>query len=63
MTFTDLPIIAVFRGSVSGIRWGADDTGVGSFLLISGTGAGDGAGGALAGRGAGGSSLLFHMLI
>jgi hypothetical protein len=34
---------------------------MGSFL-ISGNGAVDGAGGALAGRGAGGSSFLFHML-
>jgi hypothetical protein len=33
---------------------------VGSFLI---SGAGTGAGGALAGRGAGGSSFLFHMLI
>jgi hypothetical protein len=50
----------VLRDSGSGIRCGVDDTGVGSFLF-SITGAGGG-GGALAGRGAGGSSRLFHML-
>jgi hypothetical protein len=54
-------MVAVFRGSESGILYGVVDTGTGSFL-ISGTGAAAGAGGALAGRGTGGSSRLFHML-
>jgi hypothetical protein len=58
-----LPIIAEVLGSVSVVRKGVDATGVGSFL-ISVTGVGEDAGGALAGRGgAGGSSFLFHMLI
>src|ERR1700761_2503738 len=61
MILTAFPIVAEFRASVSGVRNEVDDTGVGSFL-ISGNG-GAGTGGALAGRGAGGSSRLFHMLI
>jgi hypothetical protein len=60
ITFTDLPMVAVFRGSESGVLYGVVDTGTGSFL-ISAVGTA-GAGGALAGRGTGGSSRLFHML-
>jgi hypothetical protein len=62
---TAFPIVAVLRESVSGPRWGVDDTKLISFL-ISGvgcnTGGAGGAGGAAAGRGAGGSSFLFQIL-
>jgi hypothetical protein len=53
-------MVAVLRGSESGVLYGVVDTGTVSFLIsAAGT---TGASGALAGRGAGGSSRLLHML-
>jgi hypothetical protein len=66
-------MVAVLRGSESGVLYGVVDTGTGSFLIsaagatgVAGAAVANDAaepgGGALAGRGAGVSSFLFHML-